>query len=151
MKKVPVPKPESLRSLLKELNILDGLMDYDELNNFIGVHEHLEIVYFNKEKFETLLDYLFTLYNLISPLKYEFGKKKKAVKASGSEKHSAAFEKYILDQLKSSHQFFTRLKELAASKGYRFNDLKDEFKPVKTKIHGKLKRSLEEQNQAGKQ
>ncbi len=115
------------------IEYVTGLMDSDELKNFINVHEHQDIVYFNKEKYEIILDYIFTLYNLTSPLKYESGKKIKSAKTARSGNGSAVSEKFIMDQLKSSHLFFSRLKELAASKGYRFIELKKEFEPDKTK------------------
>ncbi len=116
---------------------IKGLMDNDEFRDFINVHEHLEIVYFNKEKYELVLDYLFTLYNLTSPLKYESKKKGKTAKTRNG---STASEKFIMDQLKSSHQYFKHLKELAASKGYRFNDLKSEIKPDKVTTTSKTKK-----------
>ncbi len=128
---------------------VSGLMESEELRNFIGVHKHLDIVYFNKEKYETVLDYLYTLYNMTSPLKFKPADKKTAVKSAKPGKGSAVPEKYIMDQLKSSHMFFSRLKVLAAAKGYRFNDLKAEFKPEETKIKRHMKKKSAE-NKSGR-
>ena len=107
-----------------EKEYITALMESDEFRNFIEVHEHQGIVYFNKEKYETVLDYFYTLYNLTSPLKYDAKKKRKTSKTDSS---SSAREKFVMDQLKTSRQYFSRLKDLAGSKGYRFNDLKNEF------------------------
>ncbi len=132
------------------MGYIGGLMGTDEFRDFIDVHEHLDIVYFNKEKFETVLDHLYTMYNLISPLKYEVSKKRKSAAAAKTGNGSAASEKYVLDQLKSSHAFFSSLKKLAASKGYRFNDLRNELKSKKAKPSRKTKKKPDASKSGGK-
>ncbi len=122
---------------------INGLMESDEFRNFIDVHEHQDIVFFNKEKYEIVLDYLFTLYNMTSPLKYDEKKKRRTAKSTEKESSTAASEKFLLDQLKKSHKYFNLLKELAALKGYRFNDLKDELKTYKMETTRPIKKQPE--------
>ncbi|HKB84901.1 MAG TPA: hypothetical protein VKD08_01935, partial [Ignavibacteriaceae bacterium] len=103
-----------------------SLFSSNEFNSFIGVHEHEGTKYFNKENFETALDFIYTLYNLHSALRYNSGKKRTS-KPGKEGSSSPGLEKYILDELKGSDQFFSYLKALAREKGYKLEELKKVF------------------------
>ena len=107
--------------------IIPELFNDHDFNDLTGVHEHEGITYFNKERFEEVIDYIFTLYNLNSVLKYKSGKRKSAVKTAASKKLSPASEKFIMDELKLSWQFFTNVKKAADIAGYRLEDFTKEF------------------------
>ncbi len=106
------------------------LLNSDEFNQFIGVHYHDNIIYFNKEKFEQLLDYIFTLYNLYSPLKYHSGNKLENKKSGKIKPPDVSLERFVLDEFKNVSRFFGNIKKLAGEQGYRLEDLKNEFKQV---------------------
>jgi hypothetical protein len=126
------------------LIFVSSLFECNEFNSYIEVHEYENTNYFNKEKFEQVLNYIFTLYNLYSPLKYiSSGNKLKNTARIYISNH--ALEKFVLDELKNSNRFFSHLKELAVSKGYRLEELKKEFKisPEKKTIKAIRKKSTE--------
>ncbi len=108
-------------------DFITGLFDNQEFRQFIEIHEHETITYFNKEKFEETIDYIFTLYNLNSSLKFNSKKRIDAAKHVKSKPARTALEKYILDELKNSDKFFGYTKELAAKNGFMLEEFKKEF------------------------
>ncbi len=127
---------------------VDSLFGSDEFRSFIEVHEHENIKYFNKEKFETALDFIYTLYNLHSALRFNSGKKRNS-KPGKEGSSSPGLEKYILDELKGSLQFFGYLKSLADEKGYKLEELKKVFTPSKEKnprVRSKKKPTVKNSN-----
>jgi hypothetical protein len=101
------------------------ILEENSFRNFIGVNEYYGIIYFNKERFEEAVDCLFTVYNLMSPLK----SKSLSDKESTAQKNNIS-EKLILDELKNSNGFFSELKLIAAQNGYRLEEFKKTFKLI---------------------
>lgn len=90
-----------------------------ELRQFIDVHEYEGIYFFNKEKFEEMVDCLYTFYNIASSLKIKSPRSRKTI--------SPDKDKFILDELKNSYKFFIYLKTTAQKKGYKLDEFKKEF------------------------
>lgn len=103
------------------------LFDNSEFCHFIELHEHENIKYFNKEKFEETIGYIFTLYNFNSSLKYDSKKRSNAAKSVKLKPSRTASEKYILDEFKNSNKFFRYIKDLAVKKGFKLEEFKNEF------------------------
>ena len=110
-----------------------GLFNSNEFRSFIGVHEYEQVSYFNKEKFEEILDYIYTLYNFGSSLRYNLKKRKSSGKAVKSKGSAAASEKFILDELKNSNRFFNHLRDLGKEKGYRLGDIIEFYESISEK------------------
>ena len=106
--------------------ILDVLNEF-ECIHFLGVNEYEGIIYFNKEKFEEAMDGFFTIYNITSPLKYESALSGTTKTAS---RKTEVKDKFILDELKNSVEFFNHLKNIAEEKGYKLEEFKKVFQTV---------------------
>jgi glycosidase len=104
-------------------DLVRELFENIEFRNFIEVHEYQNIEYFNKEKFEAIIDYIFTLYNLNSPLKRKSMGVSPKIKSKGLKLSDTALEKYVLDELKLSYEFFNRIKSIASEKKYMAAEL----------------------------
>jgi glycosidase len=95
-----------------------------EFKDFIGVNEYEGITYFNKEKFEEVMDCFFTMYNITSSLKFE-SSEVKTIKNTAKGKNG--LDKFILNELKNSNKFFGNIKIIAEEKGYKLEDVQRAF------------------------
>lgn len=102
-----------------ELGCLYKLLENESVKIFIGVNEYENVIYYSKENFEELLDWLFSLSlleNIILIL---------------LEKNSASKEQYeeiypeIVKLIESSFQKYLRVKKLSENSGYRLIEFRE--------------------------
>lgn len=108
-------------SLFAENGFLKKLLDNEETRWYIGVNEYEGIKYFNKEKFENLINWIFTLSVLTSL--------NKKSKITAGEK---------VKELQKKYEFFRKIKKASADSGYKFNYFLSSFE-VKPKRRIKKK------------
>ncbi len=106
--------------------LITKLLDDKEIGNYLNVNEYEGVIYYSKEKFENLIDWLFSMYNL-----YEAGKQEIKPVKKGPKKESAGNlprkfdDKKFLAGLRSSHKYFIELKAASDKSGYKIDLLKD--------------------------
>jgi glycosidase len=126
------------------------LFELQEIKNFIEVHKFENISYFNKEKFERLNNYIFSLYNIFSTLKFDAKPKRKTKTSDISKLDKSSIEKFVVDELKNSHGQFSILRNIAEETGYKFDFLLKEFSQTsglkKTVKNAKKKTQLKKNN-----
>lgn len=96
----------SVDSVQPEVSIkLDEYFNRSEVQEYLKVNEHLGVMYFNKERFEELTKWLFTI-SLIKK------------------------RKLTLSQIKSSYKKFEKLLIASEDSGYKFEEFKLAIKPA---------------------
>jgi glycosidase len=108
---------------------ITDLFNINVFNEFIGLHHYNGFSYFNKEKFEEVMENIIALYNLNSALRYKTAKKRIRVKVE-KKSEPTGLEKFILTELKNSASFFQYVITLAKEKGYKLDDIKSEIEIV---------------------
>lgn len=119
-----------------EVILLNKIFDAVEFRDYLNYNEYDGIFYYSKERFEYLMDWMFTLYNLsyfkklladLSLLEEKNDKNNKAKKSSKtvikSKKKKVEKDKAIFDYMKQTHKFFINLKLQSKNAGYRVEEL----------------------------
>ena len=109
--------------------MLNQLLNDDETKWYIALNEHEGIKYFNKERFENLINWLFTLTSLTS---YE-----RKTKVSIDEQ---------IKELQKNYKFFKKIKKASTDSGYKFNYLLSLFEKEKVKPKGRIKKGTIKKN-----
>lgn len=115
-----------------EAILLNKIFDSADFRDYLNYNEYDGIYYYSKERFEHLMDWLFTFFNLTftsklsvdetKPKKSTVKSKKKIVKEKIKDENQKK-DKKILDFLKLSYEFFSNLKVQSDKSGYRVEDL----------------------------
>jgi hypothetical protein len=107
--------------------LLEDIASQQETASYIGLHDFEGTRYFNKENFDTYMDWQFTFGAIESA-------KTMPVKASIS-KMKEIKENSIEDKIKSAYDFYNMIKEASEKVNYKFDDL---IKLLKEKVpsHG---------------
>ena len=111
------------KTTINESELLNLLLDDDETRWYISVNEYEGIKYFNKERFENLINWLFTLTSL----------------TSSSKKARVSVDEQI-KELQKNYKLSKKIKKAAADSGYKFNYLLSSFQKEKVKPKGRIKK-----------
>jgi hypothetical protein len=119
--------------------LLNKIFDNAHIRDFLNYNEYDGIYYYSKERFENLMDWLFTL-NCISFTYKLFGKDgkldKKQVKMKTSQPLAdkdydkdevKKLSKKVLEHVKKNFEFFKNLKTASDKAGYKVEDLISSF------------------------
>ena len=123
-----------IKNDVKELTLYDAkitdLLRNNIVQTFIGVNLYEGILYFSKENFEELLDWLFTIavINISTPAKSQKGKKE-------------YFDKMIL-----LLEFIDHIKEWAVNSGFQLEILLDKFTKKKNEPTEEVEKTPEIKN-----
>ncbi len=105
-----------------ELDCIIKLLDYENVKLFIGVNEYENVIYYSKENFEELLDWLLTLSlleNLILLLLEENPQ---------SEENYRKLHPAIVELITLSYQKYHKVKRLSDESGYKLDVLLESLK-----------------------
>jgi len=130
-KKTPVKKsvPKSLKSDDKSdaFSSFRSLLEEQNVHNFLRVNEFEGTTYFNKERFEELLQWILLL-NLTHSPSHKVGNQN-----TESEKIKSESDKELLTFSKNIYERFIELIDKAEQCGYDFNKFRGEFDKVTVK------------------
>ena len=130
-KKTQVKKsvPKSLKSddISDAFSSFKSLLEEQNVHNYLRVNEFEGTTYFNKERFEELLKWIFLL-NLTQFPSHIVGDQYKE-----KEKNKGESEKEILNYSKNIFERFIELIDKAEQSGYDFNKFRGEFDKVAVK------------------
>lgn len=104
-------------------NIVESLLKDKTVFELLNVHEYINVEYFNKERFEELLQWLFTISNYAL-----FSEAKQAAGLTAGKKNrlsGAAKEKYILKKIRIKTELFSKLISLSEQSGYKLKEFKE--------------------------
>jgi len=143
-------KGRKQKSSLTKNEFLSALFDGDDVKWFTLVNEYEGNKYFNKEKFELLLDWIFTLKVSLASVKNETTKRKSK---KDSEKTSAKSSREIKEEkiknIIKDYKFFNSLKSASEKAGYKLNELlpvkrkpAKKKKEIKESVKGKSKSNI---------
>jgi glycosidase len=118
--------------------LLNKIFDSVYIRDYLNYNEYDGIFYYSKERFEYLMDWLFTLNNISFTSKLfadgDTKAKKTTKKVTDKEKE---LSKKLLAQVEKNFEFFNNLKQASDQAGYKVDDLIKSFegqvKPVKKK------------------
>jgi glycosidase len=99
------------------VGFLNNVAMQNESSDFIGLHEHEGIKYFNKENFESYIDWQFTLSSVESAKDIKTGIKSHDITLSD--------EKKITKKIKYLYEFYSKIKNASIESGYKFDKLKE--------------------------
>ncbi len=119
-----------------EAILLNKIFDSSEFRDYLNYNEYDGIYYYSKERFEYLMDWLFTLFNLSymrkllsdRPVSQKNKSKKQKDETAKPKKIS---DKKILDYLKNTFELFNNLKIESDKAGYRAEELIRNFENKK--------------------
>ena len=111
------------KNSLSEGELLEKLLDDDETRWYIGLNEYEGKRYFNKERFENLVNWIFTLTSLVSAGRFS---------KTGTDEQ--------IKELQKNHRFFKKIKRASAESGYKLDDLLQSFEKQKVKPKGRIKK-----------
>jgi hypothetical protein len=147
-KPVKVSKQKSKGEITEpsfESVFLHKLFESYVIRDYLNYNEYDGIFYYSKERFEYLLDWLFTL-NSIYLSKNIFQDKstikKKTLKASkdtDKEKIDSKLKKQLIDMVKKNFEFFDNLKKASEEVGYKVDDL---IKRFEVESHAIVEKSI---------
>lgn len=116
-----------------ESNLLNKLFESYIMRDYLNYNEYDGIFYYSKERFEYLLDWLFSL-NSIYMSKEMFQEKstakKKTLKTSKNSdkgKIDSKLNKKLIDLVKKNFEFFSKLKKASDEVGYKVDELIKKF------------------------
>lgn len=111
-----------------EAVLLNKIFDSSDFRDYLNYNEYDGIYYYSKERFEYLMDWLFTLFNLSylrklfnDSLGLQQNKSKKQKDKTAEPKKLS--DKKILDYLKNTFELFNNLKIVSDKAGYRVEEL----------------------------
>ncbi len=140
-RKIATSKKEQLQSvgngseeseITVEQKLLNKLFDSYVVREYLNYNEYDGIFYYSKERFENLLDWLFTL-NSIKLVKEIFKeepnlKVKKVKKDKDTDIDTLKKQRVkFLNQMKIDFEFYTKLKAASEATGYKVDDLLKSF------------------------
>ena len=96
-------------------SLIEDIAGHQETAEYIGLHEYQGIKYFNKENFNSFIDWQFTFAS-ISTCKTEL------VKTLGVKSRTTK-EKNIQEKLKPYYEYYSTIKNIAEKSEYKFDDL----------------------------
>lgn len=136
-------KDKTVDAVIKpEVILLNKIFDAAEFRDYLNYNEYDGILYYSKERFEYLMDWLFTFYNLsltkrlsmddslLEKKTNKSAKVKKSSKTISKNKESLdkkKTEKMILDYMNLYHKFFNNLKLHSDNASYRVEVLIKSF------------------------
>jgi hypothetical protein len=115
-----------------ELNLLNKLFDSFVVRNYLNYNEYDGIFYYSKERFESLLDWIFTLNSiqLVNEIfenepvpKIKQMKKDKVTEKDAQKKLRVKF----LTEVINDFEFFAKLKAASEAAGYKVEDFLNSF------------------------
>jgi len=123
-------KTRKKKVTLSEGEFINQLLSDDETRWYIGVNEYEGIKYYNKEKFENLINWIFTLTSLTASAK--------KAKISVDDQ---------INELQKNYKFFKKIRKASADSEYKFNNLlsafqKENVKPKVMTRKGEVKKSI---------
>ena len=110
--------------------ILNKIFDSGYIRDYLNYNEYDGIFYYSKERFEILMDWMFTLNNLTFTKKLfasDSGLDKKILKKDKAND----IRKLIVSHIKKSFDFFIKLKIASDEAGYKVEDLIKSFEAKK--------------------
>ncbi len=110
--------------------ILNKIFDSGYIRDYLNYNEYDGIFYYSKERFEILMDWMFTLNNLTFTKKLfasDSGLDKKMLKKDKAND----IRKLIVSHIKKSFDFFIKLKIASDEAGYKVEDLIKSFEAKK--------------------
>ncbi len=129
-KKSASPKP---KKILRAEFLTNIIFKLNENDNYLRVNEHNGIIYYHKENFENLIDWICSLEIIEDAIRYLVlkdsieQKRKRTAKQAVELKESDKLKKNIsafATQLTKDVEFFERLKSLSADSKYQVEELK---------------------------
>ncbi len=106
--------------------LLNNLFESYLVRDYLNYNEYEGIFYYSKERFEYLMDWLFTLNNFSSTKKLFEGKSLLRKRVAAKDKDSDIEKKLktkLLNQVKKNFEFFNNLKKVSNEVGYKVDDL----------------------------
>jgi hypothetical protein len=142
-------KEKRKKSILKEKDFLTHLLDGDNAKLYAGVNEYNGIQYYNKEKFENLLKWIFSL-KILNRVN-DKNKETKIVKGKGIKPKrisKVSDSETIIKNILKDYKFFNKIKKASDNSGYKLNELLLSFE--KAKAERKVKSSPKDVSQKPK-
>ena len=128
-----------------ELDLLKKIFNSVFMRNYLNYNEYDGIFYYSKERFEYLMDWIFTI-NCIVYSKQLLLKKsepvKKKTKSRKIEKMTQADIKKVISFTKNNYELFANIKKTSDEAGYRVEDLLKKFENIEEPIKKVRKKSL---------
>jgi hypothetical protein len=108
--------------------LLNKIFDSTYIRNFLNYNEYDGIYYYSKERFENLMDWMFTLNNISFTKRLALNenapKKRKTRKEKENDKEKEmTIRKKIVAHIKKNYTFFNNLKKASDKSGYKVEDL----------------------------
>ena len=128
------PKGNKKKSL-SEKEFLSELIEGDDVKWFIGINEYEGVKYFNKEKFEKLLNWVFSL-NILTQIngKDSLIQRSKSKKTETKEKNAVIRKPETQSKnILKDYRYFENIKKAAAGSGYKFDEFITSFEKSETK------------------
>ncbi len=128
-KKSPAQKVKSDEAKTNiELTLLNKIFDSFIVREYLNYNEYDGIFYYSKERFETLMDWLFTLNNI--HLANELFIHEPVLKGKRIKKDDDKEKKLrakLISQVKKNFEFFNKIKTASETAGYKVEDLLNSF------------------------
>ena len=106
--------------------LLNKIFDSAYIRDYLNYNEYDGIYYYSKERFENLMDWMFTLNNFSFTKKLlgdEYLLRKKRTKNDKDEEKEKELTKKIISHTKKNYEFFNNLKKASDQAGYKVDDL----------------------------
>jgi glycosidase len=128
----------------RAFQLLDKLFNEEDFKQFVQVNQFDNVLWFNKEAFETAANWLFTIGALQIILRAETSVKKKAGKTTQTAKLSKTAAEKVGRQIVELYEILEQWQKAEAASGYKVSKLLDELRSApaapKVKKTGKTRK-----------